>query len=310
MKNICFTAVCAAILLALTSCEPEVFSMFLDMRSASPSGFDLTGKTISVIYLDDLSGKDTVFNANIAQGFARALEEDYFDGKESVAVYKVEKDMTVDYASKQTLVNYAVESGDDVVFMFDSPVFEPLEIESKKPFGREGATGESDVVEAKAAMRLKLYAYDTMAEEDTVRTFSGHSTIRQTVICDSSMESEDFVWHFYDALAENGAVTGKRSASSFLSNWKTDKFSFYHADSPYQWEKASVAAYECRWREAIDTWMSMLDTKSTVKRAALEYNIAMAFYLLGDKELARTWSDMSEKEALLPLNVSLRKNLN
>lgn len=309
MRKLSYFAAIVSIALSLTSCEPEVFSMFLDMRSASPSGLDLTGKTMSVIYMDDLSGKDTVFNANVAQGFARALEEDYFDGREAVAIYKLEKDMAGDYSSKDSLVNYAIESGDDVIFMFDSPVFEDFVVDSRKPFTAESVTAPMDIVEARAPYRIKMYAYDTMAERDTVRTFSGYSIAEQTILCKSDVEQEDLVWEFYDSLSEVGSVIGERSAKNFLSTWTPEKYSFYHSSTPYKWEDASVAAYECRWKDAIDIWMSLLNTKNVTKRAALEYNIAMAFYLIGDKDLTEKWLELSEKDAPLVLASRLKAKL-
>ena len=55
--------------------------------------------------------------------------------------------------------------------------------------------------------------------------------------------------------------------------------------------------------------MSMLKTGNVTKRAALEYNIANAMYIMGDSELARKWSDLSSKDCDLPLNQKLRKQL-
>ena len=80
MKKLTILATVVAAVAALSSCEPEVFSMLVDMRGVPSSGLDLAGRSISVVYMDDLSGKDTVFNKNIAQGFAKAIEQDYFDG--------------------------------------------------------------------------------------------------------------------------------------------------------------------------------------------------------------------------------------
>lgn len=287
-----------AAMAALCSCEPSVFNMLVERREPSVSGINLSGKTMSVVYMDDLSGKDTVFNAGFAQGFAQALEEDYFDGKEAVAVYRMEKDMAGNYADRDTLVGLAVESADDVVFLADSPEFGKISLGS-----RSGAT-----VMAQAPFQLRLYAYDTMELSDSVRVFAGSSKVGQNLSIGEDADEEQIEEKFYASLYDAGSSTGKAAAKKFLSNWSEEQFYFYYYDS-YSWDKASVAAYDYRWREAIDLWMALLENQNPLKRAALEYNIATAFYLLGDNELSAKWLDLSDKDNEMPLSSVLRRKL-
>ena len=307
MKKLTILATVVAAVAAWSSCEPEVFSMLVDMRGVPSSGLDLAGRSISVVYMDDLSGKDTVFNKNIAQGFAKAIEQDYFDGSEAVAIYSLEKDMAADYASRDTLVNIAVESGDDVVFLFDSPEYEALQLESRKALKSD--EGKMETVHVKLPFRLNMYAYDTLGERDTVRVFSGQSVIEQDVICPQGSDEAEILDAFNASSAEAGDRTGTRAAVRFLPTWTAREFAFYHSSFPAAWDQATLAALQYDWHRAIELWMSMLKTGNVTKRAALEYNIANAMYIMGDSELARKWSDLSSKDCDLPLNQKLRKQL-
>ena len=85
MKNKYLLCAMAAVMAA---CSPQVFTMSVDMRHPSSSGLDLSGKSIAVAYLDDLSGRDTVFSAYMANGFAQQLEKDYFGGNTVIDVYR------------------------------------------------------------------------------------------------------------------------------------------------------------------------------------------------------------------------------
>ena len=60
MKTI-FSLACiaATATCVLTSCDPQAFSMNIEMRYPSKSGIDLTGKSVAVVYLEDGAGKDT-----------------------------------------------------------------------------------------------------------------------------------------------------------------------------------------------------------------------------------------------------------
>lgn len=307
MRKLSFLTLAAAATLCLASCEPEVFSMLIDVRQPSKSGINLAGKTMSVVYMDDLSGRDTVFNAMVAEGFAKALEEDYFGGEEAVNIYRMEKDMAGVYSSKDTLVNVAVRSGDDVVFLFDSPSFGDLTISEKSSVANASEPNLRKVT-VKAPFKLDMYVYNTMGK-DTVNTYRGSSSVNQQVLCKDEDTSEDVADALWASLGQMGETTGKRAADKFVSTWESESFYFYFYDYNDAWMKGVRAAYEYRWHDAIDAWMELLDSKNMARRAAAEYDIAQAFFLLGDYEMAQKWLDQSNKECRLPLNAQLQRNI-
>ena len=117
------------------------------MRQPSSSGYDLGGKELAVVYLSP--AKDTAFVKALAEGFASALEDDYFGGNETVGIYNMPISPVANYASRDTLVNLVMDTEKDVIFLIEC---------------------QPDVADKVA---LKLHVYDSMGKADTVRTFAG-----------------------------------------------------------------------------------------------------------------------------------------
>ena len=303
MRRFLAYAAAASAVFGLTACGPDVFSMLVDMRQPSDSGLDLSGKSMSVVYMEDPAGRDSLFSAAMAEGFAGTLESDYFGGEESMGVYRMSRNPEGVYSSKDTLVSAAMQTGSDVVFLFDTPSFGKLSVTETK------AVSEDSVqVTLSAPFKLNLYAYNTLGA-DTVRVFKGASTLLQTVQC-AKDESEDAIeMAFWKSLSDAGSITGTRSASTFLSNWSPETYYFYYFDTPAGWGKASDAAYDYRWRDALDLWMTLLDSKDMYRRGAAEYNIAGAFYLLGDYGLATEWLDRSDSDCKMVTSSQLRRKI-
>ncbi len=219
----------------------------------------------------------------------------------------MEKDMAGNYASKDTLITAAVNSGDDVIFLFDSPVFsEPVITRQSEEENSSEEAVEFAVVDV--PFKLNLYTYDTMGR-DTVVAYSGKSSVKQRVPYRAEETDEEIEESLWLCLADAGKRTGTRSASNFLSNWKTETFYFYFYDSSAAWYDASIAAYEYKWHEAIENWMKVLDTNNLARRGAAEFNIAQACYLLGDYELSEAWLAQARKDGQLPLCDVLQRRL-
>ncbi len=297
----------AAAVAAAVSCSPQAFVMDIEMKGASSSRLDLSGKSMSVVYLDDLSGRDTTFTKGVAEGFARAIEKEYFDGREAVNIYTMTKDRAGVYSAKDTLVNLILDTGDDVVFLFDSPQFGEVSLGGRQRIAG-GQEDSSNVAYATIPFKLNLYAYDSMAKEDTVRMFRGTSTVRQALFFGDSSSEESLKLSVWDKLAEAGETIGEKSAVSFIPEWTGEALTFLYYETS-AWEKAAELAYGYRWKEAVDAWMALLDTDNMEKRSCAEYNIAVALYILGDCQLAEKWLDMSDRDMPISLSPSLRQKI-
>lgn len=204
--------------LILVSCGPIKHVVHVEMRYPSKSGIELAGKNLSVVYLTDGNETSDTFNEELASGFARTLELDYGTGEGSVGLYRM-ADKGGKYDHKDTLVNLLMDTGADVVFLFDKLKLIPM------------SNGGSKI-------DLKLYCFDAMNPKENVFMFAG-STILQT-----------------DDKAED---TGKTVASSFLSQWKHEQYSIVYYDSEKWYKALDKAeAYDWKgamdiWMEFLES---------------------------------------------------------
>ena len=76
-----------------------------------------------------------------------------------------------------------------------------------------------------------------------------------------------------------------------------------------KWYDALVEAENFDWKEAMDIWITLLDSKDQMKRSCAEYNISVACYMLGDYPLAIEWLDLSDKTNKLPISDAMRKRI-
>ena len=286
-----FILIAAAFILA--ACSPETFTMNIEMRHPSRSGLDLGRKSIAVVYADNGNSRDTLFLRNVAAGFAQTMEEDYYGGQELITLFRTPADTTL--SSKERLTKLIMETGSDVVFVFDTPEF-----------------GEPMAGEKSAALpfKLKLYAYDSMNKDDQVLSYNGSSAVKTDVTPEDLFTRETMAAAIWKAMPELAAEVGRRSTGNFVSNWQTELYSFYYYDSmSTDWDAPSQAAFEYRWTDAIKLWTNLLKTNSPEKKACAAYDIATACYMLGNYPLAIQWLDRADKECSLALSPGLRRRI-
>lgn len=293
--------------LAAVCCSPQVYTMHLDVREASSSGFNLAKKTIAVVYMEDPDGADSLFRSNVTSYFVRALEDDYFGGEEMIPIYAIPKRDTVDVQFMRDLI---MDSNRDVVFLMNSTLGTPV-LDSLHAV--EGATSVDSAFFCSAAIPLSasIYVYDSMAV-DSVTTYTG-SRIMHRKVFTSGLVPEEYVADdaMKDASAKWGVQAGNAFAARFLSQWTTRGFSFYYFDTfdPEPWLLALDKAREMDFTGAIRIWSGFLDDANHRKRAVAAYNIAMSCYLMDRRELASQWLDLADSYAGLPLSPGLRARI-
>ena len=260
----------------LLSCAPSRHAIHVEMRHPSKSGIDLAGKVVAVVCAEDQDQLRTQVIEGLAEGFAKALEQDYQTGEGSVAVCRIDTGQE-DYASKESLVDLVVETGSDLVFLLDITM-------------PQGETTGGTVV------RVDVYCYDGMDKTDNVKKFSGTSVLSAPTTTVSALVSE-------------AQSAGKRLSTSFLSQWKHEQYSIAYYDTA-KWYESLMRAEQYDWKGAMDIWLEFLSTKDMMKKASAEYNIAVACYMLGEFDLALEWLDRSDADNKLPtLSDGLRKRI-
>ena len=290
MKRSLLSAIAAlSALVALQSCDPQAFSMNVEMRYPSSSGMSIDGKSVAVVYLNEDSAKDSVFNECLANGFASAIEKNYFNGAEAVNLYKMPK------------VGGGVDTGCDIVFLFDAPEFGNVQIKEQKT----STSGTYYPVSVPVA--IKLYGFDSLSGSDTVRVWTGTRMLSANMEASLGRQAAaDSLWNRIGSSAEN---LGEVSARTFAPVWKEETYSFIYYESQEPWLAAAQYASDYKWNEAMKVWISLLDTNNTMKRSCAEYNIATACFLMGDNELALKWLNSSDEDYPISLSKTLRKRI-
>ena len=163
-----------AVLSCIASCSPIAYTMRLDLKTPSKSGIELGGKSVAVVYNDNGNSFDSLFIASVSEGFAEQLEKEYFSDRRAIGIFKT--DGEADYVSKDSLVNILVDTGSDVVFYYDSPVFDEMTLTSPSKLANPSSSDSSYVSALTIPFSVKLYVYDSMDKADEMREFSGSST--------------------------------------------------------------------------------------------------------------------------------------
>ncbi len=270
MKKTILPAVCAVLACAtLASCSAFKFSVAVDLTGPTKAGVTVMGRTVAVAYNEMENEDHTLFLSSVADGFTEALEEQYFSGDEVVNLYKVDYVEGVENSSKEGMVDLVMETGSDLVFLFDVDY-------------SGSSTDPSTIV---------LYVYDSLDPSDTVRSFSGKV----------SLGKWDYELH--------GRAVGQRSADIFAPTWTRENLAFYYFSSD-KWNEAVGDAAVYKFKEAVDIWLTLVDSKDPVKAATAMYNIANVCYLYAQYPLALSWLDQADQLYEIPESAPLRRKIN
>ncbi|MBR4756078.1 MAG: hypothetical protein IK076_03985 [Bacteroidales bacterium] len=301
----------AAALLALASCAPQAFVIRPEMRGASKSGLNLNGKSIAVVYVTDDNPVHNDFSASMAGGFASRLEEDYFGGAQAIELFKMPYEPGVDYSNKDSLVNLVMESGKDVVFLFDVPgLGAPVPGEPIKVSGKKASEDSAYLSKVKIPFSTKVYVYDSMNKDDKVLGFTGNKELSSDIYTDGKQSKNTVASAALEEIKKLGDNAGYLAANTFLSSWIQEVFYvIYYEGAEKAWNKAAASAFEFKWDEAIEGWITLLGSKSSEKRAWAAYNIALGCFMSGQPGLALEWLDRSDKDYPVSLSKSLRSKI-
>lgn len=220
-----------------------------------------------------VSGEDGDANL-IAENIATGFASALEKDYGSVNVFSVEGTRG-EYAKKDSLVNLLINSGADMTFLLDYP-----------ELGVKMSSG--------LPIKVNLYCFDGMDSDETMHSFSGHKLLQAS----------------NEGMLSDASKTGMTLAESFAPEWRHEQYSIAYYDTS-QWYDALLKAEAYDWKGAMDIWFELLDKNDLMKKAAAEYNIAVACYMLGDIELAAEWLDRSDEDNKMPtLSDGLRSRIN
>ncbi len=300
-----FTLTMGLAALALAACSPQTLTLNVDMRHPSKSGIDLSRKTMSVVYMDD-GAADTAFSNGVASSLARSLEEDYFAGREAVGVYKI----PADSVSLDLMHRLVIDTGDDVVFLIGPPAFGEVALSDNVARKDSKSVDSAYVTQAQIPYNAKLFVYDSMDKDDRMQMFRGSSILR-TPVYNNGVTAKEYLKELaLKNKAEGADLVGKQISNRFVPTWKTEGYSLYYFEGwDEDWVNAAYLAYDMNWKQAADIWMKKVNDNSYTKRACACYNTALAFYMMGDLNLATKWLDRADQYGTPSLSPGLRKRI-
>lgn len=299
----------ASACLFVASCAPLKHAVHVEMRHPSKSGVDLAGKDISVVFLETGNTTANAFSEGMADGFAYTLEQDYGTGEGSVGIYRMPMSSGGNYASKDSLFNILMDTGADVVFLFDTVRLGTIVIGGATRVASPHSADSSYISRSTMPYTMKLFCFDGMDQKEQVKTFGGTSVARPDIYSDGKKSSGELMKKAMKDIDKEGWNAGVLVAESFKSQWKHEQYSIVYYETE-RWYNALLRAEQYDWNGAMDIWLELLDSRDIMKRSCAEFNISVACYMLGDYRLASQWLDRSDEDNKLPISDAMRKRIN
>ena len=292
-----------ALALAVASCSPQIYPLYMDVRQPSASGLDLNRKSLAIVYADGTNTRDSLFDRSAASAMARTLEADYFGGEEAVGLYHIP---SADSVTVELMRSLVMDTGADVVFLLSS------QLDSAQPEVNQQVRGAASpdsayVCPVNVPVKTSLKVYDSMGE-DNVLSYKGNAVMRPLVFNSGVISDQGYDILVMQSLAPKAEEMGERIARRFLSSWKTESFSFYYFEKE-AWYKPLDYFADGKSAAAVDAWGKLARSSNTLYRACGAFNIAQALYLMEDYEMSRRWLELAEKTENLALSSGLRKRL-
>jgi tetratricopeptide (TPR) repeat protein len=201
-----------------------------------------------------------------------------------------------------------MQSGRDVVFLFDRPeIGDPQVGDPMKVLGKQMPADSSYNSAVTIPFTTKVYVYDSMDKEDKVYGFTGSRKIITDVFSNGKTDKSVLKKKVWNDIGKAAEMAGSAAANSFLSTWKQDEFLvIYYDGAERAWNKGAEYAYDFKWKEAIEQWMTLLQSNGKEKKACAAYNIALGCFMCGQPDLALEWLDRSDSYEPVSLSKSLR----
>lgn len=294
-------------ILMVLSCGPSRYSMAIEMRQPSNFGYDLTGKSVSVVYLQGGDDFSSEFSKSIADSFAASIEGDYQLPVGGISVYSMRNDKIDDNRfSFKEMVSLLVETNSDFLVVMDTLRFGASRFGVATPY----KSSDPDSLYKKTVqmnMSMDYYVLDGMDETEVVQKRHLNKFL-ETFAVASSLEEEPHFDQYKRNFLPLAQPYSEHIANVFKSNWKMESISIMSYSSE-EWVKAATFFYEYKWKEAIEVWMGFLSSSNPLKRSCAEFNIAVSCYMSGDYKLAKDWLLQSDNENKLTLSDGLHKRI-
>lgn len=270
---------------------------------------DLNRKSMAIAYMKGSGPADSLFSLTVASGLARTLEKDYFGGEEAIPIFQVPADEKV---TLELMHQYYMESDQDVLFLLAPPTIKDVTTGNNRPVMRRVSIVDSAFVcTATVPFEQLVFVFDSMEGVDSFHNFKAGSSIQLDVYNNGILTSDGLKAETMRQAAYYADRVGYQLGNAFISKWELEQYSLYYFEdfSTQDWVKPLEEATLFHWINAVNLWEKFLKLKDYQRRACASYNIAVAYYMLGDYELAGRWLDQADRMSKLDLSPGLRKRI-
>lgn len=290
MRKICLISLVSIMMLSwMQSCAPMVAYIEMEKKISPERELDFSNKKIALLENIDASGSDSLFISSLSNGISKAIEEHYSYPEKSLPVFAVENN-GIDIESNSGLLAYAALTSSDILIMVEDYLPGNFSVKSvDEKIYRNGVFYMQKDVTLPYTVKYTVFDADKMQVlyKDTYSDTLSWKIASNNEITDLNAVSK-VGDNLYPAL-EKSSYTW---ISSMLPTWVSDARIVYVYDSE-QWINAYENARVFKWKEAIDIWIGLADSKNDMKAAAAAFNVAVALEVTGEYELADKWLQYS-----------------
>src|SRR5574344_165246 len=288
MKQLAFIL---CFLLSAVACAPIPYYIGVDVKNESKYSIDINDRNIAVVTVNEHGDRDSALVCEIGMGISEKIESDKNLSQGTIPVYSAVSPFTwIHEAGELDLI--AVQTSSDLIIAVDSLKVGEYTIENNdgKSF-HDGSFYYTTNVTLPVKFHFSVYDVKSL------------SFVKKEFVDDSllwTMLSEE-ITNVVNATAKANSTLprlfkgiGNDFAARFSGQWERQDRMIVSFDNS-QWNQAYNLAENFKWDEAMNIWLTLVDSSNPIKSSCAAYNLAVACEMQEMYDVALKWLDYAEK---------------
>ncbi len=286
-------------LVIVASCGPLLETLVVESRvdPLYPVNFDNKSISVFVSVTDSINGNDTIYlfkndtshMVRMAEGVATAIERNLAMDAGAIYVFKhypdIDQEIDMGY-----IQNLSFISNSDIVVILDTMYVTYPDIFQNVGPSSGALYGSSFIF---TSVRSVLNVYDGLTAQKLAE-INKVDTVYWEVLSRRDLDYSSVLNRVRQSLPEVTAAIASEVVSTMFPAWEEQQRYLYVYETR-TWERAYNHAFNFRWTEAMDIWMSETRNSDPQRVAAAAFNLAVACELTDRLDLAMEWIDLSLK---------------
>ncbi len=277
---------------AIISCGPIPLYVNIEMKKDSPLE-SLVDTDIALLTVNPKGDKDSLLLNAMANGFAEKFEEDRAIANRALPIYSllseevnIKDSLFVDYISASIPSRY--------LFFIDSLIVADYIVDNSSN-NRAYSEGEFfNQTKVMLPFSVSINLIDSYSRS-IINSTNHKDSLVWTILGKGDIKSVEAVAKVNSAIKDAFKKYGNEIASELSPQWETQSRMVITYDNE-KWLNAFDFAENFKWSEAIDIWLQEVKSDNPKKAAYAAYNIANAFEVLEQYDLAKKWLDFAKSK--------------